>query len=462
MSIKQHLKVALSAWRQQRKEPKPEKRKAHEYDFLPAYLEVTERPPTPYGRAFLLGICALVIIALAWSIIGRIDIIASATGKLIVSSRTKVIQPIETAEVIGIHVQDGQFVKKGDVLIELNPTGAAADVKRLTEQLQFAKVDIARWQALRQENPVDSFKPEINAPEHYVQQARHLLQSQVDEREAALETIDSELSQSAAQLSSTQAEIISQSKVLSTKEKRLAAQRKLVERDAFPRLQMLELEEETLSLRSELGVLRNKVKELEAAAVTIKDRRKQTIRQWSREDRQELNEAQKRVAEYTQERIKAIEKNRLQTLKAPVDGVVQQLEIHTIGGVVSPAQQLLVIVPENALLEAEALVLNKDIGFVVAGQPVEIKIDSFPYTKYGTIAGTIKHVSRDAVEHEQLGLVFPARIEMEKDVINVDGEEIKLGAGMSITAEIKTGDRRVIEYLLSPLQEYQSEALRER
>ena len=156
------------------------------------------------------------------------------------------------------------------------------------------------------------------------------------------------------------------------------------------------------------------------------------------------------------------EKQRLQTLRAPVNGVVQQLAVHTLGGVVQTAQQLMVIVPEDVGLEAEVLVLNKDVGFVRAGQEVEIKVDSFPYTRYGTLSGTVVHVSRDAVKDEQQGLVFPAQIQMERASIIVDGHKTPLQAGMSVVAEIRTGKRRVIDYLLSPLQQYQSEAMKER
>ena len=150
------------------------------------------------------------------------------------------------------------------------------------------------------------------------------------------------------------------------------------------------------------------------------------------------------------------------TIKAPVDGVVQQLAVHTLGGVVTQGQELMIIVPEGLDLEAEVTIENKDVGFVRAGQPVEVKVDSFPYTKYGTIKGEVIHVSRDSMEDEQQGLVFPARVRLAAQTVQADDEIIQLSAGMSISAEIKTGDRRVIDYLLSPLKEYQSESLNER
>jgi len=142
--------------------------------------------------------------------------------------------------------------------------------------------------------------------------------------------------------------------------------------------------------------------------------------------------------------------------------VVQQLAVHTLGGVVTPAQQLMVIVPENKELELDTLLLNKDVGFVLPVQPVEVKVDSFPYTCYGTLQSEVKHVSRDAIDDPKQGLVFPARIRLFNDTLTVDGKPVRLSAGISVNVEIKTGRRRVIDYLLSPLQQYQSEAMRER
>lgn len=149
-------------------------------------------------------------------------------------------------------------------------------------------------------------------------------------------------------------------------------------------------------------------------------------------------------------------------LRAPVAGTVQQLAVHTVGGVVTPAQALLVVVPSEDALEIEATVLNKDIGFVRPGKDVIVKVDSFPYSRYGYLTGKVVSVSHDAAQDEQLGLVFPARVKLEWATLKIDGISARLNAGMSLSAEIKTGKRRVIDYLLSPFQQHTTEALRER
>jgi hemolysin D len=172
--------------------------------------------------------------------------------------------------------------------------------------------------------------------------------------------------------------------------------------------------------------------------------------------------SQTRVAQLTQESAKAEQRERLTQLKAPVSGVVQQLAVHTSGGVVTEAQPLMVVVPEEAAVTAEVTLDNKDIGFVSAGQEAEIKLETFTYTRYGTVKAQVKRVTADAVNDEQRGAIFPATLVLAATVIDVDGKPVKLSPGMSLTAEIKTGKRRVIEYLLSPVQRAASESLKER
>jgi hemolysin D len=182
-----------------------------------------------------------------------------------------------------------------------------------------------------------------------------------------------------------------------------------------------------------------------------------------------------KLAQLQAEVRKAEHKERLTQLTAPVDGVVQQLAINTVGGVATPAQALMVIVPgapgQAAPVTAEVALANLDIGHVNPGQTAEIKLGTFPYTQYGTIAAKVQTVSADAVTDEKRGTdgkttpggaVFPALLTLERKTIQIDGKTLPLTPGMNLTAEIKTGKRRVIEYLLSPVQRAWQESLRER
>ena len=176
----------------------------------------------------------------------------------------------------------------------------------------------------------------------------------------------------------------------------------------------------------------------------------------------ELSTTETKVASLVQEVTKAGQKADFQRLTAPIDGVVQQLAVHTVGGVVTPAQELLIVVPQDHPVEVEAQVENKDVGFVKNGQIVEIKVETFPFTLYGTIPGKVLSVSDDAAPIEKVGLIYPTRVSMDRSTIQVEGRQVNLSPGMAVTVEVKTGQRRVIEYLLSPLLKSVKESIRER
>lgn len=457
-----HLITFREAWLKVRREPEAIKRSSDEYEFQPGYLEIVERPPAPWARRTAMALTLLLLGALIWSIIGRLDIHAVATGRLIVSSHSKVIQSLEPGEVAAINVRDGQRVKEGDVLISLNPIGVEAEVRELQEKLIFKRLEQARLQALLTDNPIANFKAPAEASPLQAAMAREHLVSEWQEVIANLESIDGEMSVNRASLQARKAEITALENLAVNIRDRLDASRTLAANKLIPRVELLEQERERLEIERSLSQQYAEIDVLQAEYESKQEERDSYLARNRREYYDKLNDAQGSLAVMAQELIKANEKHRLQSLRAPVDGVVQQLAMHTLGGVVQPAQQLMVIVPDDAVLEVEVMVLNKDVGFVHSGQPVEIKVDSFPYTRYGTIAGEVAHVSRDSVQNEQLGLVFPARIKIERNSIVVEDREVPLQAGMSITAEVRTGDRRVIDYLLSPLQQYQSEAMRER
>lgn len=174
------------------------------------------------------------------------------------------------------------------------------------------------------------------------------------------------------------------------------------------------------------------------------------------------NEAEQKVSELTQELVKAEVRSDQMRLVSPVDGTVQQLVVHTIGGVVTPAQPLMLVVPVDQVVEVEAFIENKDIGFVNAGDEAEVKLETFQYTKYGTIKATVTHVSHDAIVDEKRGLIYSMRVKLERGAMQVESKLVNLSPGMAATVEVKTGKRRVIEFFLSPLLRYQDESLRER
>ena len=462
-NLRRALEVSAEAYRQDRKRPRARRRR-NELEFLPAAVEVLETPPSPLGRT-IAGLIVLVIVSvLAWAWFGRIDTVAIAHGKIIPSGHVKIIQPLEIGTVKKIHVRDGQQVRAGAPLIDLDPTEAGANLEQLRRSLVSSRLEVARFNALLsdQEAPLRGFTPPRGIKPSLVEQARALLVAEANELVEGLAAIDGEITQRRAERATIGERIKQLNATIPLLEQRVKAFQYLVDREVGRKLRLLELREQLVGQQRQRLVERRRRMEVDAAIKVLQRRRAERVATAERTVRARLAQATDRADSLDQEIRKAQERHRLRILTAPVDGVVQQLSVHTVGAVVTPAARLMVLVPDGSRLEVEANVLNKDVGFVQINHLAEIKIESFPFTKYGLIPGHVEHISADAVADERQGLVYPTRISMGREKILVGDNWVKLVPGMSVTAEVKTGKRRAIEFFLSPFLRYQDEALRER
>ena len=464
--------------------PAPERRGA-ELEFLPAALEIVETPPSPIGRAIVAAIILLFCAALAWAWWGTIDIVASATGKIVPSGRTKVVQPLETGVVRSIRVQDGQAVKAGDVLIELDPTVSVAERDHLRDDLLAEQLNLARLRAALAagDDPVADFTPPAGASPALVGAQRQLLVNQVTEHRAKVAALARQEAQKEAEQATIGATIHKLETLIPVIQQRVDIRKTLMDKELGSKLTYFEVFQLLVEQQQELGVQKSHLREAEAAAGAIRETRRQAMAEYRHTLSDELAKAEQKANGLAQDLIKAEQKTRLQRLTAPVDGVVQQLAIHTVGGVVTPAQALLAVVPSDSRLEIEAMVSNRDIGFVRSGQEAEIKIDTFNFTRYGLLHGNVLTVSQDAVIRERqqdrpdgrpLGtqndtsepkgqeLNYSARISLDRTRMQIDDRMVNLSPGMAVTVEIKTGSRTILSYLLSPLLRYRQETLRER
>ena len=460
-------------------------RRDEELAFLPAALEIVETPPSPVGRKIVAVIILLFCAALVWSWWGTIDIVASAIGKLVPSGRTKIIQPFETGVVRAIRVQDGQAVKAGDVLIDLDPTVNAAERDHLRSDLLAEQLNIARLRAaLASSNDrVADLTPPANADPILVGTQRQLLLNQVTEHRAKIAALARQQAQKEAEQATTAATIHKLEAMIPVVQQRVDIRKTLMERELSSKITYFEILQLLVEQQEELSVQKSHLHEAEAAADAIRETRGQAIAEYSRTLSDELAKSEQKANGLAQDLIKAEQKTRLQQLTAPVDGVVQQLAIHTVGGVVTPAQALLVVVPSDSRLEIEAMVSNRDIGFVHPGQEAEIKVDTFNFTRYGLLHGQVISVSTDAIIRDQpqdrsndtrpgtqndssepkgQELNYSARISLDRTEMQIDDRMVNLSPGMAVTVEIKTGSRTILSYLLSPLLRYRQEALRER
>ena len=462
--FKRYAKVFRHAWSQRKALDTPVLQ-AHEAQFLPAALALRDTPVHPAPRAALWLIIAFALIALLWTIFGRIDVVATAVGKIIPNDRTKVIQPLETAVVKAIHVRDGQLVKAGQVLIELDATSTSADSGRLSNEALTARLEAGRAEAMLTALASGRSRQMANIggadiPRMHAEQSQLL--GQYQEYQARQQQLQAEITRRQAELHTTQEQVGKLEQTAPIARRRAEDYRQLVKENFMSQHGYLEREQIRIEQEQDLALARAKVTEIRAALMEVQRQQATLTAETRRQLLDQHNLAAQKAASLEQEPVKADQRGRLMHLTAPVAGTVQQLAVHTVGGVVTPAQPLMVIVPKENVLEVEAMLPNKDIGFVNPGQAAEVKVETFPFTKYGTLHGTITQVSSDAIQDEKLGLIYSTRVKLAKDTLQVENKTVRLTPGMAVTVEVKTGKRRVIEYFLSPLMQVSSESLRER
>lgn len=437
----------------------------HEAQFLPAALALQETPVSPVPWVTMRALIAFSLMAMAWAIFGQIDVVATAQGRIVPNDRVKTIQPFETATVKAIHVSDGRAVKAGDILLEFDATVARADRDRIVGDLAAARLQVARGNGIL--SALDrGGNPEIERPadvdEAKFQEARRLLLGQYREYLARMNRLDAEIARRDAELRSTRALVQKLEQTVPIARRRADDFRNLVNQKFVSEHGYLEREQIRIEQEADLANQRSRLGEIEASLREARGQQAELTAETRRASLDIVSDGMQKAAALEQELLKADSREKLTRLAAPVDGTVQQLAVHTVGGVVTPAQPLMVIVPHDNPLEIEAFVENKDVGFVRAGQDVEIKIETFQYTRYGTIPGKVVSVSHDAINDERRGLIYSARVAPQRTSMNIDGATVNLGPGMAVSAEIRIGKRRVVEYFLSPLLQYRHESLRER
>lgn len=465
-SFKRMFFVFKSAWQQRNKLagiPVGKEERA----FLPAALELTETPVSPLPRTLMLLLCLMILTFTLWSVFGRIDIVAVTTGKIIPSGNVKILQPLDNAVIKGIFVENGQRVRKGQLLIELDADTASAEKAKVEAALGAFRLQEERSRLLldavdRRASTIGEIRPIAGIHARELDYQTRLLKSQFDELTAKLGSMQAEEVRLKAGRETTRETLNKLLAMQPLLDERAADYRQLSTQNYISRHQVMDREQLLIENRKEIDIQRSRLAEVDTVIAKQEQQKRAFLTEFIRTNHEKLADAQQRIIELTQDQIKIGSRLATLNLQAPVDGIVQQLAIHTVGGVVTAAQPLLVIVPDREALVIEAFVENKDIGFVRAGQSVEIKVAAFPFTRYGFLHGKLMTVSDDAIEDEKMGLVYQAKVQMNENAMNIDGKRVRLSPGMAVQAEIKTGKRHIIEYFLSPILQYQQESLRER
>ncbi|ESP92549.1 HlyD family type I secretion periplasmic adaptor subunit [Pseudoalteromonas luteoviolacea] len=429
-------------------------------EFLPPVLEVQTAPPPKLVRGVLWTLVSFFSLAIIWAIVGRIDIVAKAQGQLIPLQKVKVIQPLETGSVQKIHVEDGDKVTKGQVLVSLESVLAESNYRQTQQSLaNFEQQRLRRLQLLQlvqNAQIFDDVSPALTT-EH-----KQLLNAEFIQYQNEQAVYDAKLSQLEAQLAGAKAKLVQLDKILPLLNERVDSLESLQDQKLVARATYLELKQQAVQQQEQRLIELTNVSSINHAIKTNAQEQRTHSTELQKLLHSEISQINEEILTLQQELEKQQYLTEKNLLLAPVNGIVEALQLSTIGEVVTPAQQLLTVVPDDDELIVNAQLLNKDIGFTFVGQDVVVKVDSFPFTRYGAITGEVTEVSTDAVKDEQLGLYFPIKVRLHSQHINVENRSVPLSAGMSVNVEIKTGNRRIIEFLLSPIIQHLDEGARER
>jgi len=455
-------------------------------EFLPAALEIVETPASPAGRLIGAVIIGAALIALLWACLGKVDIIASASGRVVPVGKSKVVQPLDTGVVVKILVADGDHVRAGDLLVELDRTEVEADRDRFRRDLLRARLDLARTRglaaALTSGVAPELVDPPADAPAASLAAARLAMLAEASESRAKLDGIEQQIQQKDAEAAEVSATVDKLQATLPMVQGEADIRTKLKEMEFGNKLAWLEAEEKLIDQQHQLPILAQHRAQSVAAKLALRQQHDETLATYQKTVLDELTKASDQVSVNQAEFTKAEQKLSAQSLSAPIDGTVQQLAIHTIGGVVTPAQALMVLVPDHGGLVVEATVENRDVGFVLPGQAAKVKVETFNFTRYGLLDGSVTSLSHDVVDEpapkpeaqrgdaktrdsdadrpHEAGYV--ARIALDRDWMETENGRIQLGPGMAVDVEIHTGRRSIISYLLSPLATKVQESLHER
>jgi hemolysin D len=439
----------------------------HEVEFQPAALALRDAPIHPAPRWAMGLIVGLLTFAVLWATFGKVDVMATAEGKIVPNGDVKTIQSQDTAVVTAIYVTDGQVVKKGDVLVDLDATDAISNASEAESTLTAARDEAARGRALLAaidtgKSPVLQPLPDQDATDLETQ--RYVMAGEYADYTSNVQEMDADIAQATATLGETRAEIIKLEGTLPIEQ---------TKEDDYAKLSVIGYvglhdyyneKQAVIQMKQDLIEQKAKLVETQATLDSSKRKRDAYIAQARRTWLEKIEDDETKAVSSAGDLAKARDHSRLMHLTAPVDGTVQQLAVHTIGGVVSPAESVMTVVPTSNKLLVDATVDNQDIGFIKDGQPAEVKVEAFPYTRYGVLHGTVVQVSNDAKQDDsdKKKWVFSAQVALPTDSMMIEGKQIHLTPGMTVTAEIKTGRRRIMTYLLSPLIQHARESLHER
>ncbi len=443
-----------------------------------------DRPRRRADILLLLALCVFLVATLTWASMAEVELSAVAPGRIVPKGQVKTIRSFEQGKIRRIAVEEGSAVKKGDVLIEFDSTLVDAEISKHTSELQIKSVEAARLEALLGWREAKLFRPPGDAPKEIAAINQRLLADQIAAHRARLHELDGQIRERRARLRILGAGIAKFEKLLPILRERTAMQETLYRKNHTSRLELFKEQERLVELEGDMALRKEELIQAKASLAALRAQKEGTVSEFYREGRFNLATVRERMIVLRQDIRQAREHRARHTLASPVDGVVQDLAVHTEAGMVEPGARLMIIVPRDAGLRVEAFVSNADIGFIKPGQQVTLKVATFDFRRYGAIKGTVIHIGRDAVSAggqaggqgspgamagspqpggaDMAGPMFKALIDLEQTYMEIEGRKIELLPGMSAEAAVILGKQRLIEYVLQPLRGYRQEAFREK
>lgn len=392
------------------------------YDFMPALLEIIERPMHKAGTVIILSGFSLLIAAIIWACLSKVDVVITSNGSIQPSGSVNVVEAYVSGTVKEIHVAEGQHVNQGDVLIELDTQSIEVDVNQLNYQKQILEAEQKIYEQLQSEKSADEINISV-----YGEDIRPFLQTILDTDLSYHNSLDN------FELEKTNTEL-----------NRQIAQLQLEEYQSGGTARQQESQKLTIQQYD------NTIEQIE---LQINDAKTQ----YSAQVNSRLSEIDSQLVEINNSLEKYNLSKEYQTITAPVSGYVNSVGVNTLGETVSTAEQLITIVPDDEPVEMVCYVKNMDIADIEIGMEAEIKLEAYPYNRYGTVRGVVKYISPSSFTSEQLGSVYLVKLDIENS-----NEAINVFSGLSGTVEIKIGKRTIMDYFMEPIIKGFGDSLKEK
>lgn len=422
--------------------------------FKPHLVEIEDRPVSPLGRKTMWAILIFMALAVLWLFWGKTDVVVSARAKVIPMGDIKVLQPLSTGSVKKIFIKEGAFIKKGDPLIEIDPSVEETNIKAKKSTLALLELEAKKIKSLINGKP---FRMPISTPPNIVILIHGIHKAESKFMIEQKRQIDQQIKQLEEQIKATE---INKQRIQNLYNLGIQEQNRLKQvLDIIAKNDYYQVQKQNMNYKNEVNRLYHDLLRLQEQIKGAKMQKLLMDQDYRKKLYTELTQKEKEIIAYRSE-IDMIEyRKKKQVIVSPVDGIVGKIAINTVGAVVTPAEKLITIVPKDVPLQLKATVENKDIGFIKEGMKVAIKIDTYSFQRFGLIDGIVSKIGVNAIEDKNLGLVYEVFIEPQKISLIVEGEERFLRPGMSATAELKVGQRRIIELFVYPLIKYFNEGV---